>query len=180
MYKCPVPHKLPPKNLQCTWLTLCRRRQSIAMAKSRPKVDNKPLTTPCIYCRKFQSSPVRLGNGTLRLCEFTNRQQTNGTKPTECDGFDIYPYIWCDVRHARYYHEVCASCHGCQTGDFVRKWLALHPTPKYAATPSPATPPIRRPVRQLLPINLQLPITQPVVVKRKRELLVVRTPRQAT
>ena len=106
------------------------------------KKKRLPEVLACFYCRKFQYSSHRRGGGTLRMCEFIKKETTN-TSTMDCEGFELYQYIFCDKRHARYSYEICARCNDCSTGAFIQEYIKRNPMPTFAAVaksnPKPST-----------------------------------------
>lgn len=86
----------------------------------------------CELCKNFANAKERWQGGQLRTCKFNNKQITTDKKMSQCDGFELYPYVWCLVSRGRFSVEICRiaskeDCATCEIGKLVREILPSKP-----------------------------------------------------
>lgn len=86
----------------------------------------------CSVCKNFASAKDRWQGGSLRTCQVINKQITTDKKMSNCDGFQLYPYVWCHANKGRFSVEICRiaskeECATCETGELVREILPSKP-----------------------------------------------------
>lgn len=86
----------------------------------------------CNVCKNFATAKDRWQGGSIRTCKFNEKQVTTDKKMSQCDGFQLYPYVWCHANKGRFSVEICRiaskeECAYCETGELVREVLPSKP-----------------------------------------------------
>lgn len=76
----------------------------------------------CLYCSFFQEATTRINQGEDRFCNHRNKMVMS-TQNICDDGFELYPFFWCQRTNQQLDIAVCAArqnkgiteCNGCHT-----------------------------------------------------------------